>query len=312
MVAIDIIKDRKNRKDKKEIQKNSKEILKFLSVQLGERTLRKYKNLNDAKNFIISYLEDFGAEVKEDIYKVNGKEVSNIVAEVRGTENPEKIILLGGHYDTVEDTSGADDNGTAIVALLEIFRIFSKLKLKKTVRFVAFTLEEPPFFLTDEMGSMHYAKKCKENNEEIELAVIMDMLGYSCKRCIQEYPVMDSRYVYPKHGDFLVAITFSSLSKYAYSWKRTWNGFTNHRMETLVGPASIPGIDLSDHTSFKRNGFPAILLTDTAYYRNKNYHMPTDTYDTINFSFLTENIFNISLTLQEFANRDIENLISGL
>jgi len=184
------IRNSEDNKLKKEIGKRSREIVSYLSVDLGERTLRKYDNLNRARSYILDYFSDKcpAAHISEETYIVQDREVSNIVAEIPGYEQPERIILIGAHYDTVEDTPGADDNATAIAALLEIYRMLAQQRHKKTIRFVAFTLEEPPFFSTDQMGSMKYAEICRAREEQIELMIAFDMLGFANKKVRQEFP----------------------------------------------------------------------------------------------------------------------------
>ncbi len=298
------IRNSEDNKLKKEIGKRSREIVSYLSVDLGERTLRKYDNLNRARSYILDYFSDKcpAAHISEETYIVQDREVSNIVAEIPGYEQPERIILIGAHYDTVEDTPGADDNATAIAALLEIYRMLAQHRHKKTIRFVAFTLEEPPFFSTDQMGSMKYAEICRTREEQIELMIAFDMLGFANKKVRQEFPFSSIKGDFPPTGTYLTVVSFPSAAEFTYLWKKIYNGLTRDRIYEIIGPASIPGIALSDHSSFAKKGFPAILLTDTAFYRNKNYHAPTDTIDTINFKFLTANIIAIARTAKELLN----------
>jgi Zn-dependent M28 family amino/carboxypeptidase len=292
----------------KEIKRNARDIVHYLSVELGERTLRKYENLNRARSYILSYFRSRGREahLSEETYIARDREVSNVIAELKGYEEPDRIIIIGAHYDTVEDTPGADDNATAIAALLEIFRLLSRSRHKKTVRFVAFTLEEPPFFSTDLMGSMKYAALCRERNENIEMVIAFDMLGYGSRRMRQEFPFSSLKGNFPPTANYLAVVTFPSIAEYAYLFKKIYNSENKDKIYDIIGPASIPGIDLSDHTSFVKNGYPAILLTDTAFYRNKNYHAPSDTIDTINFRFLTRNIFSITTVVRHLLNTDLK------
>jgi len=157
---MSIIDRYRNHQDVKEIRKNAERILHRLSVEIGERTLRRYDRLEETRAFITERLSATGHAYAEE-YTVEGKTVANIVAEIPGTERPNEIIVIGAHYDTVEGTPGADDNGSAVTGLLEMFRLLSARAYRRTLRFVAFTLEEPPYFLTKDMGSMRYAKGCR-------------------------------------------------------------------------------------------------------------------------------------------------------
>lgn len=289
-------------KAKREILNNSREIVHYLASELGERTLRKYDALQAARSFILDYTRKSGLTPVEHTYQMEGKEVSNIVVDIPGYEKPEDIIILSGHYDTVEGTPGADDNATSVAAVLEIQRLLAHYRFKKTLRFVNFTLEEPPFFGSENMGSMRYARECRERGEKIDLMAAIDMIGFACKRCQQRFPNMVDKSKYPSKGDYLAVVSFPSCSPHVFLWKRIYNSHAKKKIFDLIGPASIPGIELSDHSSFIKHKYPALLLTDTAFYRNRNYHQAGDTYETINFSFLTDNIYNIMLTLMDLGN----------
>jgi Zn-dependent M28 family amino/carboxypeptidase len=204
----------------------------------------------------------------------------------------------------VEGSPGADDNASAIAAILELYRLMSPYQFRRTVRFVAFTLEEPPFFSTEQMGSMQYASNCKKRKDQIDLMICLEMVGFASRKCHQEFPMIQVKREYPKHGNFFSVVSLPSAAMYVHQWKRLYNDSTSHKIFDFVGPASIPGMDLSDHNSFIKAGYPALMLTDTGFYRNKNYHTARDTIDTINFSFLSRNIWDTYLTLRELLNLD--------
>lgn len=304
-VADDRISPGMRHMKKREIIHNTKDIIKFLSVALGERTLRKYDNLLGAAGYIRKHFSMFGALPWEEMYAVDGKQVANLIVEIPGNEDADSIIVIGAHYDTIEDTPGADDNASGIAGLLELYRLLGTRRYKKTLRFVAFTLEEPPYFSSDEMGSMVNAKRCRERNEKIELMICLEMIGYAHRRYQQHVPFRDMSKKLPARGDFLAVVSLPSCCGHAYGWKNIYNRHARHEIVDIVGPSSIPGISHSDHYSFNRHGFPAIMLTDTALYRNRNYHTDGDTYETINFEFLAEHIVNMHRTIEEIADMDI-------
>lgn len=299
---IPLISERSSQK--RRVIRNTRDILHYLAVDIGERTIRNYENLERARRYIIEYFTRYGVAPREETYVAAGHTVSNIIAEIRGTEFPGHIILVGAHYDTIEDTPGADDNASGIAALLEMFRLLSGSRFKKTVRFVAFTLEEPPFFSTDLMGSMVHAKNCRKRKEKIDLMVCLEMMGFGSRRCHQDYPANHKRDEYPEYGSYLSVISLPSNSEPVYEWSRIYNSCARRKIYEYIGPASIPGMDLSDHMSFIRSGYPAIMLSDTGFYRNKHYHSPEDTYETINFDFLSESIVDSSRTLKELLDHD--------
>ncbi len=292
-------------REKKAISKNTREIIHHLSVDIGERTIRKYDNLERTRTYIIDYFNRYGVNPSEETYQADGHTVSNITAEIRGTESPDAIILVGAHYDTIEDTPGADDNASGIAGLLELFRLLSAKRFKKTVRFVAFTLEEPPYFSTELMGSMVNAKNCRKRKENIELMVCLEMLGYGSRKCHQDYPLNHNKKEFPVCGNYMSVISLPSNAPFVYLWKKIYNTRARCKIFEYIGPASIPGMDLSDHMSFIRSGYRAIMISDTGFYRNKNYHSPDDTFETINFKLLSDTVFDSYVTLKDLLDMEI-------
>lgn len=301
MLGLDFISDIHLRRD---IQKSSMEIVRYLSVEIGERSFAKYENLNRTKEFIEQKFREYNLVPHISEYLVDDKPVFNISAEIKGQKKPESIVLVGAHYDSVEGTPGADDNATGIAGLLEIARLMSGERFDRTLRLVAFTLEEPPFFSTELMGSMKYAATCKKKRDRIELMICLEMLGYACKTCDQRFPFEDMKMKYPEFGNYLAVVSYPSMSDYVHLWKEVFNKYAKSKIYDIVAPASMPGVHLSDHTSFIKNGFPAIMLTDTGFYRNFNYHTEDDSFDSINFRFLAENIMDVVKSLEEILDME--------
>ncbi len=304
-VKIMVLKKLKNkRRIKKDVISSSRETVMFLADELGERTLRSYENLNSAGKYIGDRLRRYGYTPEEESYSVENREVANIYAEIPGKEIPEEIILVGAHYDTVEDSAGADDNASGVAGLLELSRLASGSVFKRTVRFAAFTLEEPPYFSSPEMGSMVHAAGCRERGENIRLMICLEMIGYGGKKIRQNYPSGMNTARFPERGDFLIAATVPSSSEHAHIFKKEYNSCAAKKIHELIAPASVPGITHSDHYSFIRHEYPALMVTDTGFYRNGNYHGKEDTMETLNFGFLADNIINIYNTLEILANRE--------
>lgn len=282
--------------------KHSKEIITVLSKALGERTIHKYENLEKSRKFIFEYFHRCGTSPEEQIYDYQGYEVANIIAEIPGTKYPDEIVIIAAHYDTVEGTCGADDNASGIAALLEIHRLMKRHKPRRTVRFAAFTLEEPPIFQTDDMGSIVYAKRCHKLQENIKLMISLDMLAYGGTFVRQQYPLTSMVGKYPEKGNYLVAAGLPSYSKEIYLLKNSYNKSAKVPIYEVIAPASLKGINNSDHSSFHKFGYPSLMITDTAFYRNPNYHGEEDTLETLNFRFLASNISNLYRMLKELAN----------
>lgn len=284
------------------INRNSREIVYYLSSELGERSLRRYDNLKRTGDFIFDYFERFGDAPRTEDYTVEGKRVTNIITEIEGSDKPENIIIIGAHYDTVEGTPGADDNASGIAGLLELYRLLSGNTYRRTLRFAAFTLEEPPYFSSEQMGSMYHAKGCRERKDLIDLMICLEMIGYANRKNEQKFPSREMENKYPSRANYLTVVSLPSSSEFTYLWRDIYNNYSKKRVYEFIGPSSIPGINLSDNYSFIKNGYPAIMLTDTAFWRNSNYHTAQDTFDTINFSFLTYNIVHMCRTITEIAN----------
>jgi Zn-dependent M28 family amino/carboxypeptidase len=294
-----------NEKLRREIMERAMKHVYFLAVELGERTLREYDNLNHAGFYIKDYIAEFGHRPLEEKYMIGDRDVSNIIVEIPGTDQKDNIIVLGAHYDTVEGSPGADDNASSVAGLLEIYRMLSGLSFRKTIRFVAFTMEEPPHFGGPDMGSMRHAAGCRKRGENIELMICLEMIGYGGKKCVQKFPMPELKVDNPRIGDYLCVLGLPSSAPYVDMWKNIYNRYARRQIFDFVGPASIPGMDLSDHRSFIRHEYPAIMLSDTGQYRNRNYHMPDDTADRLNFEFLADNILNTCLTLRDILNMDV-------
>lgn len=184
-------------------QKSLQLDLKKLAVDIGIRNHSQYEQLNAAKNFLATALTQAGYEVKQQEYKIEGKSYYNLEVEHRGIGKPDEIVVVGGHYDSAFFSPGANDNGTGAVATLELARMFANKKTTRTIRFVEFTNEEPPFFWTDEMGSLVYAKQLHQRNEKVVAMLSLETMGYfSDAADSQKYPFPVGLF-YPNQGNFI-------------------------------------------------------------------------------------------------------------
>ncbi len=258
-----------------------------LSEKIGERSVFKYEQLNQARDYIVRQLESFGYGAEFQTYTVYGKESKNIIAVKRGRERPGEIIIVGAHYDSCSNP-GADDNASGVAVLLELARLMNDEENSRTIKFIAFVNEEPPFFQSEEMGSKIYAKAAREKGENIKAAIILEMVGYyTDKANAQKYPPFFG-FFYPNKGNFIcVAGNFSSRQLV----KKVVSGFKKHSqfpIESFTGPSFVPGLDFSDNRSFWQEGYPAVMITDTAFYRNPYYHSQEDTYEKLNYESMAE------------------------
>jgi hypothetical protein len=258
------------------------ETVRMLAEQIGPRNYMTYGNLNKAASYIVSRFQELGYEVETMSYPVNHQRFKNIIAQKSGNDHSNEVLIIGAHYDSCFNP-GADDNASGVAALLELARLLKDEKYKTRIKFVAFVNEEPPFFRTEAMGSRVYVSKVKEEGEKIIGAIILEMIGYYSKQAnSQRYlPLLGP--FYPNKADFIAVVgNFPSrelVSKLVSGFKES----SDFPIESLIAPNFIPGLNFSDHASFWEEGFPAMMITDTAYMRNPHYHQASDLPETLNY-----------------------------
>jgi Zn-dependent M28 family amino/carboxypeptidase len=269
-----------------------------LSETIGERHIDAYENLKRAAHYITAEFKNAGYKPQKQTYTAEGKAFDNIWVEQRGTTHPENILIIGAHYDTVPNTPGADDNASGIACLLELARECFDQETGCTVRFVAFVNEEPPFCHTEQMGSYVYAKACKDRQENIIGMISLEMLGfYSDEANSQDYPPEIAK-LYPNQGNFIAFVGNPESQEFFYKVITLFRQTAQIPSEGLIAPTMLPVVDLSDQWSFWQMGYPAIMLTDTAFYRNHHYHNPRDTIEKLNFASMTK----ITMALSKLFN----------
>jgi hypothetical protein len=257
-----------------------------LAGEIGERNMWHYPQLNAAADFIENSFSRAGLHPRRDSYELRGQACHNIEVEIPGAR-PE-ILLIGAHYDSVFGSPGANDNGSGVAATLALTRRFATRKTQHTMRFVAFVNEEPPYFLSGEMGSLVYAGRCKARGDKIAAMISLETIGYfSDAPHSQTYPSPGLGIFYPKVGNF---IGFVSNVHSRTLLRRAIDLFRKHAKIPSEGaalPAFIPGVSWSDQWSFWRNGYPAIMVTDTAPFRYPYYHSANDTPDKLDYDRFT-------------------------
>lgn len=272
-----------------------------LAETIGERNLFHYKQLVAAAEYIHATLAGFGYTVRRQKYHVSGQACENLEAEIRGTNKPEDIFLIGAHYDSVQGSPGANDNATGVAALLALARAFAKTKPSRTLRFVAFTNEEPPFFQSRHMGSRVYAQQSRAQGEKILLMLSLETIGYySDKPRSQGYPFPFSLF-YPPTANF---IAFVSNMENASWVRQLLTAFRGHAQFPSEGGALwewIPGVAWSDHWSFWKEGYPAVMVTDTAPNRYPHYHTDADTPDKIDYARMARVVSGLLRVIEEVA-----------
>lgn len=245
--------------------------------------------LNEAADYISSQLKTFGYEIEEQKFTTAGNEYKNILCSY-GPKNAERLIV-GAHYDVCGDQPGADDNASGIAGLLELARLLqlNKPQLNYRIDLVAYTLEEPPNFKTQYMGSAVHAKFLHDNKIKVKAMVCLEMIGYfSEKPKSQEYPVGFLKLFYPKTANFITVVGKTGQGSLVRKIKRNMQSNMTLDVRSINAPKFIPGIDFSDHLNYWKYDYPAVMITNTAFYRNKNYHEKSDTPETLDVSKMTE------------------------
>jgi Zn-dependent M28 family amino/carboxypeptidase len=255
---------------------------------IGPRHLGRPSALDAAASLIEREFADIGDPVERQTYDVSGREVANLIVERRGTQRPREIVILGAHYDTVDTTPGADDNASAVATLIEVARLLHGHSFRRTVRFVAFTCEEPPHFYTDTMGSEVYARRCRQLGEQIVGALCLEMVGYysskpGSQQIPQEIPRI-LRWAFPRRGNFLAAVGNTRSWRLVWTFRRGFKRAVRFPLYSIALPERVHEIRLSDNSSFWDYGYPALMLTDTSFLRNPHYHRDTDTPDTLDYA----------------------------
>lgn len=274
-----------------------------LAIQIGERNMWHYAALEAAAAYIHDSFTELGYLPHTQAYEAQGEEVKNLVAEQVGRTLPREIIVIGAHYDSVFGSPGANDNGSGVAALLELARLLKDKALERTVRFVAFVNEEPPFYYTQEMGSRVYATRAKALSERIVAMLSLETIGYYSEAPgSQRYPFPFNLF-YPSTGNFIGFVGNLSSRDLVRRSVAAFRRATRFPSEGVAAPGWITGIGWSDHWSFWQAGYPAIMITDTALFRYAHYHAPTDTPDKLDYDRTARVVMGLGDMAQALANQ---------
>ncbi len=286
-----------------------------LAGLIGPRHVGKRGSLEAAAAVIEREFEQMGDRVQRQTYRAGGArggalhEVANLVVERRGRRRPDEIVILGAHYDTVPETPGADDNASAVAVMIEAARLLSEDAglLDRTVRFVAFTCEEPPWFFTPDMGSDVYARACRERAENIIGMLCLEMVGYYVEGDAPQHlpPEMPGwlRPLLPRRGNFLAAVGNPRSWRLCWAFRRGFKRAVRFPLFSTVLPERVSSIRLSDNASFWDCGYPALMITDTSFLRNPHYHRPSDTPDTLDYHKMAQVARGVAGALRRIAKR---------
>lgn len=271
----------------------------MLAGEIGERNVRRPEALDRAAGYLAGALKEAGYAVAPQAYEVEGVKVRNLEAERPGGARADEIVIVGGHYDSVFGSPGANDNATGAAAVVEIARAFTGRAPARTVRFVLFVNEEPPHFQNETMGSLVYARRSRERGENIVGMLSLETIGfYTDAEGSQEYPFPFSLF-YPSTGNFVGFVgnlSSRSLVRHAVGSFRSHTAFPS---EGVAAPGWITGIGWSDHWAFWQAGYPALMVTDTAPFRYAHYHSFQDMPDKIDYDRLAQVVAGLERAVEE-------------
>jgi len=273
-----------------------------LAGQIGERNVFHHDRLVTAADYIRMTLAGAGYEVRLQPYEVAGNICENVEAEVRGSRRPDDIIVIGAHYDSVQGSPGANDNASGVAAMLALARAFAKATPARTLRFVAFTNEEPPFFQTKYMGSRVYAQRSRERGEKIVLMLSLETIGYYSDEPGSQHLLFPLNLIYPSTGNF---IAFVSNVENGFLVRQLVGSFRRQAQFPSEGGALwglVPGVGWSDHWAFWEEGFPAVMVTDTAPFRYPAYHSNADRPEFVQYERMARVVSGLHAVIAEMAN----------
>lgn len=279
-----------------------REHVRILAGEIGERNMGRYGALRAAAGYLERELAATGLVVGDQPYETDGKTVRNLEAELPGRGTSGEIVVVGAHYDTVYGTPGANDNASGAAALLEIARLMAGSHPQRTIRFVFFVNEEPPYFKTDRMGSRLYARRARARGEKIVAMLSLETIGcYSDRPGSQRYP-FPLGFFYPATGNFIGFVGNTGSRQLVRRALQTFRQTTTFPSEGAAVPGGIPGVDWSDHWSFWKEGYPALMVTDTALYRYDQYHGPLDTPERLDYDRMARVTAGIARVVAELAD----------
>lgn len=243
------------------------------------RNYRHLASLNQAADYIRRELQAAGARTSDQPYDVQGQTYRNLIGSFGPETGPR--LVVGAHYDVCDEQPGADDNGTGVAALLELARLLGQQpNLPYRIELVAYTLEEPPFFRTRQMGSYVHAQALHAAGVPVRGMVALEMLGYyDDRKHSQRYPFGPLKFIFGSRGNYVTVAQKFGNGRFGRQFARQYKATAALPVKRFKAPAWLPGIDFSDHLNYWQFNYPAVLLTDTAFYRNQHYHQPTDTLD---------------------------------
>jgi Zn-dependent M28 family amino/carboxypeptidase len=276
--------------------------VRMLSETLHPRSVEELDNLEAVADYVHGQFAAAGAAVADQWFENRGEKYRNVIARFGPAEGP--LLIIGAHYDSFEATPGADDNASGIAGLIELARLLVRHPPRQPVELVAYTLEEPPHFQTPAMGSAYHAASLRAAGRSVSLMLALEMIGwFSNAPGSQTYPVPGMNLLYPSQGNFIAIIGRFSDWAHTRQVKAAMTGASDLPVHSINTSVLIPGVDFSDHLNYWNEGYAALMITDTAFYRNPNYHEAKDTYDTLDYERMAKVVQSVFAVVQSYSDR---------
>ena len=271
-----------------------------LSIELGPRDAGHPESLDQVAAYIKSEFSQTGAFVSEQGYRVKGRSYRNVIAYF-GQETEERIVV-GAHYDTAGALPGADDNASGVAGLIELARLLSQQQLKVRVELVAFSTEEPPYYRSTGMGSYVHADSLRQQNVRVRAMFSLEMIGcFSDAPNSQHFPVGLLSGFYPSTGNYIAVVGRLNDVSLVRRTKAAMRNAAPLPVYSINAPQFVTGVDFSDQRNYWRMGYNAVMITDTAFYRNRNYHTAADTAEKLDYKRMAMVVEGVYATVSELA-----------
>jgi len=275
--------------------------VKQLSETIGVRNMDRYDSLKGAADYLETTLHGAGYDVHSFEYTVEDKKVRNIEVQIAGAKSPSDNVVVGAHYDTFGESPGADDNASGVAAVLELAQLLKSSKPDQTIRVVFFVNEEPPYFQTNQMGSLVYAKQLHDQKVNVTAMLSVESIGYySDEQGSQRYPA-GFGILYPYVGNFIGFVGNTGSRSLVRRTMRAFRESADFPSEGVAAPSGLTGIGWSDHWAFWQQGYKAVMVTDTAPFRYGYYHKPLDSPEKLNYDRMARVVAGLQKTILKLA-----------
>lgn len=274
--------------------------VRMLSETLHPRSIGNPANLEAAADYVHEAFAASGAPVSDQWFEDRGEKFRNVIVRFGPVEGP--LLVIGAHYDSFDTTPGADDNASGVAGLIELAQLLGRHPPRQPVELVAYTTEEPPHFRNESMGSARHARSLSAAGRELSLMLSLEMIGwFDDAPGSQAYPFPGMSRFYSDRGDFIAIIGRFGDWAQARKVKAAMLGAGDLPAFSMNTSVLVPGVDLSDHRNYWNEGYPALMITDTAFYRNPHYHEAGDTYDKLDYRRMAQVVQGVFAVVHAYA-----------